>query len=229
MQTPIKAYHFFGDTLRDGSPVPPDGEWLRVDPDRIELCSHGLHASLDPFDALQYAPGPNLAIVELSGRVVQGDDKLVASERRIIARIDATDLLRTFARQCALDVIDMWDAPAVVRQYLETGDESLRKAARAAVRDAARAAARDAVVRDAVRDAARDAARAAAWAAAWASEAASRAAARAAFWRRARTEFVRLLRECRPVLDATPTLPKDPAFVRYYAQVRGEAPRAVSG
>jgi hypothetical protein len=170
MQTPIKAYHFFGDTLRDGSPVPPDGEWQRVDPDRIELCSHGLHASLDPFDALQYAPGPNLAIVELSGRVVQGDDNLVASERRIIARLDATDLLRTFARQCALDVIDLWDAPAVVRQYLETGDESLRKAAGASAWDATRASAWDAAweaAREAARAAAWEAARAAAWEAAW--------------------------------------------------------------
>lgn len=31
------AYHFVGDTLRDGRPVPPDGEWLRhIGP--IHMC-----------------------------------------------------------------------------------------------------------------------------------------------------------------------------------------------
>jgi hypothetical protein len=43
---------------------------------------------------------------------------------------------RLFTRQCALDVIDLWDAPAVVRQYLETGDESLRASAWDAAWDA---------------------------------------------------------------------------------------------
>lgn len=59
----IRAYWFFGDTLRDGSPIPADGEWLQVEGDLI-LCRRGLHASLDPWDALQYAPGPNLALVD---------------------------------------------------------------------------------------------------------------------------------------------------------------------
>jgi hypothetical protein len=50
------AYHFVGATLRDGSPVPPNGEWLEVSPPLI-ICEHGLHWSRDPFDALTYAPG----------------------------------------------------------------------------------------------------------------------------------------------------------------------------
>jgi len=47
-----------------------------------------------------------------------------------------------------LDVIHLWDAPAVVREYLETGDESKRDAAWAAARDAAWGAALAAVVWD---------------------------------------------------------------------------------
>jgi hypothetical protein len=102
---------------------------------------------------------------------------------------DATEkLLRDFGRWCALQVVYLWDAPDVVRQYLETGDESLRKAARDAAWEeasweAARAAARDAAwaaARDAARAAAWDAARAAAntaWAAAWAAESAAESAA----------------------------------------------------
>lgn len=132
----ITAYHFFGNTLRDGSDVPPNGETLGVDPARLELCAYGLHASRCPRDALNYAPGINLAVVELSGEIIEGDDKLCASERTIIARIDATDLLRQFARECALDVIHLWDAPEVVRRYLDTGGESLRREAYYAARAA---------------------------------------------------------------------------------------------
>ncbi|MCB7127908.1 MAG: hypothetical protein J3T61_00015, partial [Candidatus Brocadiales bacterium] len=80
------------------------------------------------------------------------------SERTVLWRLDIEDLLRDFTRRCALDVVDLWDAPDVVVRYLKTGDESLRDAARAAARDAkdaARAAARDA------KDAAGAAARAA--------------------------------------------------------------------
>ena len=135
----VTAYHFTTDTLRDGRPIPAIGETLRHE-GKIELCKSGLHASMCPWDALSHAPGPLLHRVVVGGEILYGNDKLVASERTIRASIDATDLLRSFARQCALDVIHLWDAPDVVRKYLETGDESLRAAARAAARDAAKAA-----------------------------------------------------------------------------------------
>ena len=123
-----------------------------------ELCQRGLHASIDPLHALGYAPGPIIWRVRMSGVIVRGDDKLVATRRTYLWGYDATEVLRAFARQCALDVIDKWDAPAIVREYLETSDESKR----AAVREAAREAAWDAA-RDAARAAARAAARDAAW------------------------------------------------------------------
>jgi hypothetical protein len=181
------AYHFVNDKLRDGRPVPADGEWLEH-AGAVKLCESGLHASLHPLDALQYAPGGVLCLVELGGEILHGDDKVVASRRRIVKRIDAEPLMREFARWCALQVIELWDAPEVVRQYLTTGDESLRAAAWAAAGDAARAAAGAAAwaaAWAAARAAAGDAAGAAAWAAAraaaWAAAgAAARAAARAA-------------------------------------------------
>ena len=90
------------------------------------------------------------------------------------------DWMRKFARECASDALHLWVAPQVVRDYLSTGDELLR----AAARDAARAAAGSAA-RAAAGAASRDAAWGAAWAAAWAAAgaaagAASRDAARAA-------------------------------------------------
>ena len=153
------AWHFLRDNgeLRDGTKPPPDGEWLSVDGD-IRACSWGLHASERILDALGFAPGSVICRVEVRGDIREHGrppDKLVARERRILWRLDAEiggRVLREFARWAALQVIDLWDAPAVVREYLETGDESLRYAARSAAGPAAG-------------DAAWDAARDAAWAA----------------------------------------------------------------
>lgn len=141
------AWHFLfeGSVMRDGRKAPRDGVKL-VHRGPVVPCESGLHASAHPFDALQYAPGPVLCLVECGGTVVQRADKLACSERTIIARMDATPLLRWFARMQALSVAHhMGDAPpAVVLDYLMTGDESIRAAARAAAWAAARAAARDA-------------------------------------------------------------------------------------
>lgn len=160
----VRAYHFVGATLRDGEPVPADGEWIEMDGEPV-LCERGFHASKCPWDALQYAPGETLCLVDVDGVVIEGSDKICGTRRRIVARFDATDMLWDQARQSALSVVHLWDAPAVVREYLTTGDESKRAAAR---------------------DAAWAAARAAAWAAAWA---AAGGAARGAAWTAARERF----------------------------------------
>ena len=131
------GYHFVGDKLRDGQPVPPDGVWL-VHEGPIKMCKSGLHLSRKPFDALQYAPGATLCRVLYGGEVIEDEDKVVCTRRKIIARFDATELLRTFARSEALSVIHLWNAPDVVVRYLKTGDQSLRAAARDAAWDAAR-------------------------------------------------------------------------------------------
>jgi hypothetical protein len=129
----MKAYHFVGAELRDGRPVPPDGEWL-VHEGPVELCASGLHFSRHPFDAMRWAPedGDTLCLVEVEDIVEEMANKGVCRRRLIVRRIDATELLRGFARWCALQVIHLWDAPDVVRRYLETGDESLMAASRAA-------------------------------------------------------------------------------------------------
>jgi len=138
-----------GETLRHEGPVVP--------------CDRGYHASPTVLDALRYAPGPYLYRVELGGTIVPHGDpvnKYAASERTAISGgADASPLLRTFARSCALDVVHLWDAPPVVMQYLLTGDEALRSAAGATAWVAAGVAA---------------------GAAAWAAWGAARAAARAA-------------------------------------------------
>ncbi len=185
---PVLAWHFTGPALRDGRPIPAIGEPL-VHSGGIIPCKAGLHASIDPFDALRFAPGPMLHRVECSGQIIKhGGDKIVCRQRTIVASIDATALLRRFACDQAIEALRIAaiTPPQIVTDYLRTADESIRDAAWAATwaaaRDAAWDAARD-VVRAAVWDAARgdawDAARAAAWAAA-------RGDARAAAWAAAR-------------------------------------------
>jgi hypothetical protein len=79
----------------------------------------------------------------LDGEILEQNDKVCARRRKIIARFDATDLLRADARSSALSVIHFWKAPAIVKKYLETGDETIREEARRAAyaTDAAAAAA----------------------------------------------------------------------------------------
>jgi hypothetical protein len=200
----VRAWHFVGDTLRDGRPVPEDGVKL-IHTGRVIPCREGLHASAHPMDALTYAPGNTLCLVECGGQIIEHGnpvDKIACSERTIIARMDAEPLLREFARHCALSVIHLWEPPQVVCDYL-MGDDAAWDAARDAAWDAARDAAWDAAwaaARDAAWDAARDAARAAAWAAAWAAArdaawAAARDAAWAAAWARHRATFNEMVLE----------------------------------
>jgi hypothetical protein len=175
----VYAYHFVGEKLRDGRPIPPDGEWL-VHEGEMVICESGLHASKHPLDALNYAPGGTLCLVECEDIGEEHNDKFVCRCRKIVKRIDATELLWKASREFALSVIHLWDAPQVVRDFLATGDESLRAAALDAARDAAR-------------DAAWDAAWAAAWDAAW--DAARAVARAAASWDAARAEFNLLVDE----------------------------------
>ena len=146
----VKAWHFVGDELRDGRAVPADGVWLKHE-GAVIPCTAGLHASVDPFDALQYAPGATLCEVLLRGEIVEHEgDKLAASERMIIRRMNFTEPLRYFSRMQAVSVLHLSDTcpPDVVLDYLMTGDDGIRAAARAAAwaaaGDAAWDAARDA-------------------------------------------------------------------------------------
>ena len=158
----ILAYHFVGATLRDGSPIPPDGEWLEYVGD-IRICESGYHASVEPFDALHYAPGNTLCLVECDDVVAQQSDKLVCRRRRIMARFDAADFLWEAARAWALEVAHLWAAPPVVIEYLQTGDESKRDAASSAALAAAWDAAASSVAWYAASAVASSAALAVAW------------------------------------------------------------------
>ena len=157
MKNDILAWHFVSDTLRNGEPVPADGDLL-VHKGPLQMCESGLHASKNPRDALFYAPGSTLCRVRCSGDIETGIDKIVCSKRVILWRIEANKLMPAFSRWCALQCVKNWAPPSEVTRYLMTGDPSLRAAARSAAESAARSAAESAA--DAAESAA-DAARSA--------------------------------------------------------------------
>ena len=104
----MKAWHFLQDNGRlwwgpSGEMPGPKvkvGQTLTVKPPLI-MCAHGLHASLNVFDALGYAPGALICRVELSGEIIKDPDKVVASERTILWMVDATNALFEFSCWCA--------------------------------------------------------------------------------------------------------------------------------
>ena len=184
------AWHFLRDDRRLNYPphtLVEVGQKLTVKPP-LELCYRGLHASKRAIDALQYAPGPIACQVELSGEILEDDDKVCATERTVLQMLDATNILHEFACWCA--------EQALLRER-EAGQEpdprswaaidAKRKWMRGEITDSELAAAWDAAwdaASAAVREAAWDAARAAARAATWDT---ARSAARAATWDTARS------------------------------------------
>jgi hypothetical protein len=152
----------------------------------LELGESGLHASLKPLDALRYALGHHLWVVELSGEILTGSDKLCASERTYLHHLNCEQLLREFARKQTLINIEKnrpyTNQSDQILRYLQTGDESIQSAAWLAAQSAAQSAAWLAAWL-ATQSAAQSAARPAAWSAAesvaWL---AARSAAQSAAW-----------------------------------------------
>jgi len=139
-----KTYWHFA-AIQDGKPVMRDGTMIepgkRYEVPKAVICESGFHGSARAIDALQYAPGPWVSKRDID-EVIRGDDKVCGPACVHTEGFDATEILRKFARLCALDVIDLWDSPEIVVRYLKTGDESIRIAARYAAMTAAIAAAR---------------------------------------------------------------------------------------
>lgn len=159
------GWHFASSTLRDGSPLPEVGKWERYS-GKLKMCQSGLHVGITPWDALQYAPGDTLRLVEYAEVGKQQPDKIVCARRRTIAQMDVTEMLRYFARLQAISCIDRWqqEPSYEVIEYL-FGNDELRSAALSAARSAASSAA-DSAADSAARSAAYSAADSAAYSAA---------------------------------------------------------------
>jgi hypothetical protein len=181
----LLAWHFVAQDriLANGSGLLVEPGYVYSEPDgELKMCEHGMHFSVDPFDALQYAPGPWLCRVRCWGDVKLGSDKGVCRHREVISMVDISRAMRLFACWCVRetplpDGRKVWDLLI---------DGRSRTAVEVAERHACGGATDEELA------AAWDSARAAAWAAGDSARAAgdsARAAARAVH----RAEFGRLV------------------------------------
>lgn len=127
----MQAYHFLKDDLSSdrGKLRRPwkVGETRSINGEPI-MCLRGFHASPTPYDALIYAPGSMLCVVELGddARTEAGhEDKLVSRSRTLIRYVDASKDLRLFAADCAERVLHVFEDNF-------PGDDRPRKAIEAA-------------------------------------------------------------------------------------------------
>lgn len=92
----IKAWHFINKRRRLGygdGRVVRVGRTYKIKGDPV-LCHWGLHGSVRIVDALEYASGPILCRVEIGGKIIKGDDKLVGTKRTVLSMVDITEELR---------------------------------------------------------------------------------------------------------------------------------------
>ena len=139
----IKGWHFCdGWKLLDGTPLEV-GRTYHVDPP-LGMCRRGLHGSERLIDALRYAYGTTLCRVEFPGSFARETDRLVATDRRVVAAGDATKVLHLFAcdvAECVLMLTDVndnrcWEALEAKRAWVrgEIDDRAVARSARAAAR-----------------------------------------------------------------------------------------------
>ena len=162
----VRAYHFTnGWQLRDGRKLVAGHEYRHND--ILLMCRSGLHASIHLMDALKYANGSVLSLVDCYGTVIYDTDKLVCTRRRVVDSHDVGSELRLFACWCIRRIWNLLNDKrskkvVIIAEQYALGNATVDElyAARAAAMDAARDAAMDAAWAAAI-DAARDAARAA--------------------------------------------------------------------
>ena len=130
------AFHFLRDDWRAGSGTEP--AWHVGEERTIEgvlgLCSRGYHYSPTPYDALGYAPGSVLCMVDVDtpeAPELHDGSKGVSRRRKLLAGKNVARELRLFACECAERALlreraagrepheDSWAAVIVARRYAE--------------------------------------------------------------------------------------------------------------
>jgi len=176
----MKAYYFAkpNEKLAYGDNRPVAVNTTHTIEGKPKLCVNGLHASVDVFDALQYADSSILYRVEVLGDVQVEKNKICGMSRTYLARCDVGDVLREFARKQALINIEKIRPYCLSSEYnailcwLQTGDSAALNAARGAAWS--------------VEKAVRRSARCATWSAARSAVEGVESAARSAIWSAAR-------------------------------------------
>lgn len=120
----VRAWRFVGQDDDDNRPVATRLEWVEFT-GPLEPGFSGMVGSEQPLDALYLGMGNVVTRIELRSEIERAGEQLVARSQRLLWRADAAAPLMAFARQEALAVADLWDAPESVRRYLRTQDQGL--------------------------------------------------------------------------------------------------------
>jgi len=109
----MKAWHFIKNNKRLGygdNRIVKTNRTYKVQGE-IQICGNGMHGSKRIIDALKYANGSIVCRVDITGGIIEDDDKIVGRNRRIIWMRDVTNILHEFACRCAEDDIRLVSEP----------------------------------------------------------------------------------------------------------------------
>ena len=109
----------------------PTLTWHFLD-EKEEECDSRVQGNIDILRALEYShPHGTVCRVEMSEGLNMGDGT-IAGLRQIVWRlseISTRSILLKFMRLCVLDIIDYWDVPPIVAQFLKTDNEKHKEQA----------------------------------------------------------------------------------------------------
>jgi len=109
----MKAWHFIRNDRRLGygdNRIVKTGRTHSVSGD-ICPCRNGMHGSKRIIDALGYARGNIICRVDITGDIIEDDDKMAGRNRRVIWMRDVTNILHEFACRCAEDALKLVPKP----------------------------------------------------------------------------------------------------------------------
>ena len=112
----MKGYYFDRKLREQGEKIDHEG-FVRIS------CSD-LIVFNDPNKALSTESGFCLHEVMIEEKT-NDNNEVIGYQETVLRSVDMMDSILSYMRRCALDVIDLWDAPDIIRKYLETDNEEL--------------------------------------------------------------------------------------------------------
>lgn len=106
------------------------GKWYEVEGD-LAMCGNGFHASEYIQDALKYVQGDTLAVVEVDGEHIQGEDKECWQRMKVVEIYDWTKIeslkLAIFSAELVKDEVSAEDYLEIIEDSIEISKKILVK------------------------------------------------------------------------------------------------------
>jgi hypothetical protein len=107
--TTIKGYKFIQSNMKskNGNHTWELGKWYKEED--LEICKKGFHACKKPLQSLDYVYGDKWFIVEARGKIIEEEDKFVASEMRLVKEIPIDKVVKRLAIFCAKQCLSNYE------------------------------------------------------------------------------------------------------------------------